>query len=81
MCVEQGWLFVTHAPYTLLSFVVFALLSWVVVGLVMYPLLGLGMFGLKEGRHVWSETIVSHLLLAGSLWLLVQYFQPTFFVV
>ncbi|MBI2473018.1 hypothetical protein HYV70_00475 [Candidatus Uhrbacteria bacterium] len=77
--VEQGWLFVTHAPYTVFSLVVFAFLSWVVVGVIIYPLLGLGIFGLKEGPRVWLETLTSHLILAFSLWLLVRYFQPFFF--
>lgn len=77
--VEQGWLFVTHAPYTFLSLLVYAVLSWIVAGLVVYPVLGFGWFGLKESRHVWLETIVSHLLLGVCLWLLVQYFQPQFF--
>ncbi|MBI4592550.1 DUF2938 family protein [Candidatus Uhrbacteria bacterium] len=77
--VEQGWLFVTRAPYTFLSLLVYAVLSWVVANMVVYPALGFGWFGLKEGRHVWMETIVSHVILGISLWLLVQYFQPQFF--
>ncbi|MBI5793483.1 DUF2938 family protein [Candidatus Uhrbacteria bacterium] len=77
--VERGWLFVTHAPYTFLSLLVYAVLSWIVANLVVYPALGLGAFGLKEGKHVWVETIVSHLILGVSLWLLVQYYQPVFF--
>jgi hypothetical protein len=77
--VEQGWLFVTHAPYTVFSLIVFAFLSWIVVGAIIYPLLGLGLFGLKEGPRVWLETLTSHLILAFSLWILVQYFQPFFF--
>ena len=77
--VREGWLFVTNAPYTLLSLVVYALLSWIVAGVVVYPLLGMGWFGLKEGRHVWMETIVAHLVLGLGLWLLVQYYQPFFF--
>lgn len=77
--VERGWLFVTHAPYTFLSLLVFAFLSWIVANLVVYPVLGLGAFGLKEGRHVWMETFVSHLILGVSLWFLVQYYQPVFF--
>lgn len=77
--VERGWLFVTHAPYTFLSLIVYAFLSWIVANLVVYPVLGLGAFGLKEGRHVWMETFVSHLILGVSLWLLVQYYQPVFF--
>lgn len=77
--VEQGWLFVTHAPYTFFSLLVYAFLSWIVANLVVYPALGLGAFGLKEGRHVWVETLVSHVILGVSLWLLVQYYQPVFF--
>jgi hypothetical protein len=77
--VERGWLFVTHAPFTFLSLFVYAVLSWIVAGVVIYPALGLGLFGLKEGKHVWLETITSHLILGASLWLLVQYFQPVYF--
>lgn len=77
--VEQGWLFVTHAPYAFLSLLVYAILSWIVAGILVYPLLGLGWFGLKEGPHVWLETITSHLILGVSIWLLVQYYQPVFF--
>ena len=77
--VLRGWLFVTHAPYSFLSFVVYACLSWVVAGTLLYPLLGMGLFARKEGRHVWGETLASHLLLGLALWLVVQYYQPYFF--
>ena len=77
--VEQGWLFVTHAPYTFLSLFVYAVLSWIVANILIYPALGFGWFGLKEGSHVWMETLVSHLILGVSLWILIQYFQPVFF--
>jgi hypothetical protein len=77
--VEQGWLFVTGAPFTLLSLFVYALLSWIVAGIVLYPLLGMGMFALKEGKNVWLETLISHILLGLGLWLLVQYYQPYYF--
>ncbi|NQV88812.1 MAG: DUF2938 family protein [Parcubacteria group bacterium] len=77
--VTQGWLFVTDAPYTIYSLLVYAVLSWVVAGFVLYPLLGMGVFGVKEGKNVWVEMLVSHLILGVSLWLLVQYYQPQFF--
>lgn len=79
--VLRGWLFVTHAPYTFLSFIVYALLSWLVAGLVIYPTLGMGLFARREGNRVWLETIASHLLLGIALWLLVQYYQPVFFII
>ncbi len=77
---EQGWLFVTNAPYTFLSLIVFAFLSWIVVGVLIYPILGMGVFGKKEGHHVWLETLVSHFILGICLWLLIQYYQPYYFV-
>lgn len=77
--VKQDWLFVTHAPYSFLSFFVFACFSWIVAGIVLYPTLGMGLFGCREGAHVWSETLVSHLLIGVSLWLMIQWFQPVFF--
>lgn len=77
--VERGWLFITHAPYTFLSLIVYAILSWIVANIIVYPAIGLGVFGIKEGKHVWIETFVSHLILGGCLWLLVQYYQPVFF--
>ena len=77
--VLQDWLFVTNDPYSFLSLIVYALLSWVVAGVILYPVLGMGFFGRKEGRMVWLEMFVSHLILGSSLWLLVQYYQPFFF--
>lgn len=79
--VLREWLFVTHAPYTFLSLFVYALLSWIVAGVLIYPLLGMGFFARREGRHVWMETIASHLLLGAVLWLLVQYYQPQYFII
>lgn len=79
--VQQDWLVVTNAPYTILSFIVFALFSWVGVNVLLYPLLGFGLFARKEGRLVWLETFVAHLILGGALWLLVQFYQPWFFEV
>jgi fructose-specific phosphotransferase system IIC component len=77
--VHQKWLFVTQSPYTFSSIIIYALLSWVVAGTVLYPLLRMGWFGLKEGRYVWMETIISHVVIGLGLWLLIQYYQPFFF--
>ncbi|MBI5369735.1 DUF2938 family protein [Candidatus Uhrbacteria bacterium] len=79
--VVRGWLFVTHAPYTFLSLLVYAVLSWMVAGVIIYPALGMGLFARREGTRVWLETIASHLILGVALWLLVQYFQPPFFLI
>ena len=78
--VEQGWLFVTHSPYAINSLFVYGVLSWVVANVLIYPALGMGLFARKEGENVWLETLVSHLLLGFFLWLLIQYYQPYFFV-
>jgi len=78
--VEQGWLFATQSPYTFQSLFVYAILSWVVVNTIIYPLLGMGVFAKKEGSKVWLETLVSHLILGCAIWLLVQYYQPFYFM-
>lgn len=79
--VLRGWLFVTHAPYTFLSLIVYAVLSWIVAGVLIYPALGMGLFARREGKDVWMETVASHLILGIALWLLVQYYQPQFFTI
>ncbi len=79
--VERGWLFVTHRPYTFASFFVYAILSWVFVGSVIYPLLRMGFFGGREGKGIWLEMLVSHLLLGVTMAALVYWFQPFYFVV
>lgn len=79
--VEQGWLFVTHRPYTFISFSVYGFLSWIVAGVILYPLLQMGFFGRREGKHIWIETLVSHMLLGITMAAAVLWFQPWFFVV
>lgn len=78
--VEQGWLFVTHSPYTIWSLLVYAVLGWVVTGVVIFPLLGFGWFGKKEEGPVWAETLVMLLVLGLVVWGGVQWFQPSYFL-
>ena len=79
--VERGWLFVTHRPYTFLSFTVYGFLSWIFVGLIIYPILQMGLFGRREGRGIWLEMLVSHMLLGVTMAGLVYWFQPIYFMV
>lgn len=76
----QGWLFITNAPFTLPSMLIFAVLSWAVLMVVLLPTFGFGFFGRKEGQGVWLELLASLLLEGAILWLLIQYYQPFFFV-
>ena len=78
--VKQHWLVFTNDPYSILSLVIYAGCSWIVAGVVVYPALGLGWFGRKEGKRVWMEMLATHFVLGLGLWLLVQYYQPFFFV-
>jgi hypothetical protein len=78
--VRQGWLFVTHAPYTILSLLVYAVGAWLVVGLFIFPAIGFGLFGRREGPHVWAEILVMQFILGFSIWLLAQWFQPAYFM-
>lgn len=77
--VQHDWLVVTHAPYTILSMLVFAFLSWVVLGAFLMPMIGLGFFGQGHGKTIWYETLISLLLEGAMLWMIIQYYQPVFF--
>ena len=78
--VLHDWLIVTHTAYSFLSFFFFAIGACVVAGLIIFPLLGMGIFGRKEGKHVWIEILASFLLLGSTMWIVVQYYQPFFFI-
>lgn len=77
---QQGWLFITNAPYTIGSMLIFAFFAWVVLQLILLPILGIGLFGRKEGPTVWFETLISLLLEGALLWIVIQYYSPIFFV-
>lgn len=76
---EQGWLFITHAPYALYSILIFSALAWVVTGGLIFPALHLGFFGRHEGPHAWFELLILQLLIGLGLWLGFSYYQPFFF--
>lgn len=78
--VKQGWLVFTNAPYSILSLLIYSFCAFIVTGTVIFPALRMGLFGRREGHRVWLEMLVSHYLLGLGLWLLVQYYQPFFFV-
>ncbi|MCX6715330.1 MAG: hypothetical protein NTX72_05980 [Candidatus Uhrbacteria bacterium] len=79
--VERGWLFVTHHAYKFDSFLVYGFLSWIFVNLTIYPALQMGLFGRREGKGIWLETLVSHLLLGVTMAGIVFWFQPFYFSV
>ncbi len=76
---SHDWLFVTHAPYSLVSLILFALGAFAVTGAFLFPALGMGLFGRKEGRRVWLELLSSFLLISFTLWFVILYFQPVYF--
>ncbi len=78
--VKNGWLFITHAPYTFLSLFVFAVLGWIVSGLLVFPTIGMGLFGRRAGKRVWIEMLASHLVIGFGIWIAVQYYQPVWFI-
>ena len=78
--VEREWLFAGYAPYTFFSLLVYSVMSWLAANLLVYPVLGMGFFAKKEGSRVWLETLLAHLLLGVSIWLLVHYYQPSYFM-
>ncbi len=69
----RGWLFVTHAPFSFLSLVVYAVGAFLVLGLVVFPALGMGLFARKEGKRAWLELLLSMLVNGVGLWLLMRW--------
>lgn len=76
---DNGWLDFVGRPYEPLSLLVYTVLVWLVFNLILFPLFGFGWLGLKEGKTVWLEVLVSLLLIALLFWLSVPWFQPVFF--
>ncbi len=77
--VQNDWLFITNAPYTIHSMLVFAFLGWIVLNALLLPIIGLGFFGRGHGKTIWYETLISLMLEGAILWMLIQYYQPVFF--
>ena len=71
---------VQFADYSLLSILIFGVVFWLLIGLIGTPILGIGIFGKKESPHIWHELLFGHLLLAFGVWLVIQAYQPIFFV-
>src|SRR3989338_462010 len=53
MFAEQGWLFITNAPYALHSILIFTVFAWVVTGGLIFSALHFGFFWGFFGRYVW----------------------------
>jgi hypothetical protein len=52
-----------------------------VLNLILLPLIvGVGVFGRKESGGVWLETLVSLLLEGVILWIVIQFYQPFYFM-
>lgn len=77
---SRGWLFITNAPFTLESMLIFAALSWLVLNIILLPLFGFGFFGRKEDNTVWLETLAVLLLEGAILWIIINYYQPFYFL-
>ena len=78
--VELGWERFLHHPYAFDSFVLYGFLTWIIAGFITYPILQMGFFGRREGKHIWMETLASHMLLGVTMAALVHWFQPFFFM-
>ncbi|MEK7105719.1 MAG: hypothetical protein AAB865_03485 [Patescibacteria group bacterium] len=78
--VRSGWwLIVTGAPFELPSILLFTVVTWLVLSVIIFPILGMGFFASREGKWVWFEMLVTHVLIAVGFWLGVMYYHPFFF--
>ncbi len=78
----NDWLFITHDPFSLKSLLIFAFFGWLVVNIIILPLIvGVGVFGRKEGKEVWIDSFLALFLEGLILWVVIQFYQPFFFMV
>jgi len=68
----QGYSFTAQifVDYQIASLLSYSIAFWVFVGVILFPILGLGFFGRREGRFVWLELLITHILLGVGFWLL-----------
>jgi hypothetical protein len=78
--VNKDLLIITHAPYSIFSMIIVAALFWFFLNVIAFPIIGLGIFGIKEGKTVWFETLISLGIESAFLWMLIQYYQPYYFI-
>ena len=78
--VKQDWLIITHSPYSILSMIIVAALFWAFLNIIVFPLIGFGFFGWKEEKTAWFETLVALGVESAILWMLIQYYQPYYFL-
>jgi len=78
--VKQDWLGVIHSPYSMLSMIIVAVLFWLLLNVIIFPLIGFGFMGWKEEKTAWFETLIALGVESALLWMLIQYYQPYYFV-
>jgi len=76
---DKGWLDFIGRPYQPLNLFVYTLVVWLVFNFIFFPLFGFGWLGLKEGKTVWLEVLVSLLMIGFLFWLSLPLFQPVYF--
>lgn len=54
--------------FAFLHITLYATIFYFCIGLIVAPALGLGIFGKNEGRFVWLELLISHVLYLASYW-------------
>ncbi|HJN85157.1 MAG TPA: hypothetical protein QF873_02455, partial [Patescibacteria group bacterium] len=80
LTVQLGfWEFVE--PYSVSSHVLFGLGAWVTLVLVVFPALGFGIMGRKEDKWMGFEVFVTTVLMAIMFACVVNWFQPSWFLV
>lgn len=77
---SKGWLIATGVSYSFTSMIVIAMLFWLTLNVIIFPLVGLGFMGFKEEKTAWFETLIALGVESALLWMLIQYYQPYYFL-
>ena len=76
----MGGLFGLGYPFFLEYSWLYFIVAWLILMIGIFPLIGFGLFGKKEGKVIWFEILFTLFLIWAVLELLINWFQPFFFV-
>lgn len=65
--------------YSIASLAMYALVLYGVASIIIFPITGMGLFGWKEDKSMWFELLFTLVLLVVGFWLVVGWFQPSWF--
>lgn len=67
-------------PYSVWSHVVFGFGAWLALALIVFPILGFGIMGRREDEWMWLEVLVTTAIMSVMFAVVINWFQPSWFL-